>query len=491
MPASAENTKIETSLITIAIAVSLSALGLVWLIGIELLPLALLAIPLAGFAYWQTYVKPYLWVVILVVGTFLGNVIHLAEGGVVPLTLFQLALFVAVGSIILRRIVEQDFNFRYMGIEIEVVLFLSLIYLSLLWAPDPMGGFVDSTRLVISFFFIYIVFNELKRQEEMITLFVVTIAVATLLGFYALYQNVTNIDVAVENIMAEGTLIRGRAVGTSDDPNRFATMFFIPMAFAGCVILAKAKFYYKIMAFLGLAVMGGGLIVTYSRSAWVAAILMIIIIAWYYRNVKLFVYIGILGVIVLAAFPQLSITLINAAQRFLDITAGASDDSSRIRIILGIAAIGMFIDTYLLGVGFRGFPDRFTDYFSTQESIGVTEPHNITYTILAELGIIGIILFGLLFFKILRVAWLNIKLSETEIEKIIAVTTFSTIIAFLVFYQFYGGALNDNNLWLMAAITFCLYYSSANTSSSPLSKTAQRGDRNEAPESSRADKPPQ
>jgi len=260
-------------------------------------------------------------------------------------------------------------------------------------------------------------------------------------------------------------------------------MFFIPMAFAACVILANVKTQYKMMAFVGFAIMGGGLIVTYSRSAWVAVILMIVIIAWYYRNVKLFVYLGLLLGVILIAFPQLSLTLLNAAQRFLDITAGSSDDSSRIRILLGIAAIWMFIDSYLMGVGYSGFADKFTDYFSIQDSIGVSEPHNLIYTIVAELGIVGIILFGLLFFKILRVAWLNVQNSETEMEKIIAVTCLSTIIAFLVFYQFYGGGFNDNNLWLMCALTFSLYYSGE--------FTVPTDDKTAAPAPSKPDKRPQ
>lgn len=490
MEAGSPHIKLSSLAFAGAVSISAFALAAVWLTGIELLPLALVTIVIAAFAVWQAFVRPYIWVILMVVGTFLGNVIYLAEGGVVPLTLFQLALFAAVFFIFLRRLAEHDFNFRFMGFEAELGLFLALIYLSLLWSPAPMDGFIQGTRLLISVFFLYIVFNEIRHEGEIIALFAVAVIVATFLALYALYQNLTDVGAAVESIMSQGTKLRGRATGTSHDPNRFATMFFIPLAFSACVFLADTKKKYKIIALAGLAISSGGLIVTYSRSAWIGAIIMILIITWYYRSVKLFVYVGLLGVILLIAFPNLSYTLFNVAQRFLDITAGTTDDSSRIRILLGIAGIGMFVDSYLIGVGYRGYPEKFTEYFSLKESIGVDEAHNVTYTILAELGIIGFLLFGLLFFKIIRVAYLNIRLSETETEKIISVTTLSTIIAYLVFYQFYGGGLNDNNLWLMVGLAFSIYYSSSDSGSKNIMKE-QTGGKTEGPDTSSADSPPQ
>lgn len=490
MEAGSPHIKLSSLAFAGAVSISAFALATVWLTSIELLPLALITVVIAAFGVWQAFVRPYIWVVLMVVSTFLGNVIYLAEDGVVPLTLFQLALFAAVFFIFLRRLADHDFNFRFMGFEAELGLFLSFIYLSLLWTPAPMDGFIEGTRLLISVFFLYIVFNEIKHEREIIALFAVAVIVSTFLALYALYQNLTDVGAAVDNVMAQGTRLRGRATGTSHDPNRFATMFFIPLAFSACVFLGDTKNKYKVLALVGLALASGGLIVTYSRSAWIGAIIMICIITWYYRSVKLFVYVGLLGVILLIAFPNLSITLFNVAQRFLDITAGSSDDSSRIRILLGIAGIGMFVDSYFIGVGYRGFPDKFTDYFSTKESIGVVEPHNVTYTIMAELGIIGLVLFALVFLKVIRVAYLNIRFSETETEKIISVTTLSTIIAYLVFYQFYGGGLNDNNLWLMVGLAYSIYYSGADSGKKNIMKEQTSG-KTEGPDTSKADRPPQ
>jgi len=77
---------------------------------------------------------------------------------------------------------------------------------------------------------------------------------------------------------------------------------------------------------------------------------------------------------------------------------------------------------------------------------------------MAELGIIGLVLFLFIFGKIVIIAYRNVKNSIDEMQKIINVTLFSSLIAFLVFYQFYGGGLNDNNIWMLAGMIFFMKY---------------------------------
>ncbi len=445
----------------------LVATAMGWYVQVPFLPVLLLGLPLALLFFWQTMIHRWIWVVLIITGSFMGQLGRLADEGVLLFTFFQLALFAAVFAIAVRRIIERDFEIRFTGFEIELSLFLGLIFLSLLWSPMHMDGFVRALRLLISLFFLYLVFNEIRRQRDIMVVLSLAVVVGCALAIVSIYDNLSNVEAAVLNVLGEGGIMRGRAAGTSYDPNIFATMFFIPIAFSACVALSETNVKFRAAAFFALILLSGGLIVTYSRSAWLSVIFMLLIIAWYYRNIKLFAYFAVVVTIVLIAFPQFSMMLLNAAQRFLDITAGAGgDDSSRIRVLLGIAAIGMFVDSYFVGVGFRGYVDKFTDYFSLQESIGVFEPHNVLYTVLAELGLIGIILYLLIFFKIFRTAYRSVHLSETEIEKILSLTCLSTLAAYMIFYQFYGGGLSDNNFWFIIAITFSVYYSGSYQDSS-------------------------
>ncbi|MEX1120988.1 MAG: hypothetical protein WED82_02585, partial [Balneolales bacterium] len=110
----------------------------------------------------------------------------------------------------------------------------------------------------------------------------------------------------------------------------------------------------------------------------------------------------------------------------------------------------------LLGVGFRGFPEVFPNYFSVQSTIGVVEPHNITYTILAELGVIGFFLFAIIYWKIGWVAYQNITLSTGDVERSVSITLFVAYIAFIIFYQFYNGFLVDTNIWIIIGLIFAM-----------------------------------
>tara|TARA_R110002072_G_scaffold302520_1_gene486074 strand:+ start:699 stop:1232 length:534 start_codon:yes stop_codon:yes gene_type:complete len=88
-----------------------------------------------------------------------------------------------------------------------------------------------------------------------------------------------------------------------------------------------------------------------------------------------------------------------------------------------------------------------------QETLGVSEPHNITYAIFAELGLIGGFL--LLITSLFKDAYENIKNSSDQINKIISVSLFSSLFGYLLFYQFYDGALYDAKLMLNISLIIC------------------------------------
>lgn len=449
----------DTFLIPAGILISLIALALAWITSVVFVPFVLIAAAVAVYGYWKTFQHTYIWIVLIAMASLMGNTVALTDEGPIPFSLFQLGLFAAFLTIFLQRIIDGNFEIRLTGLELMLALFTALIFLSLLWSPEHEDGFVRAIRLLVSVGFLYLVVNEVHTRKQIIYILSGMVLVAFLLSAFSIYQNLTNVEDTVRNVLGGGAFLKGRVTGTVWDPNVFASMLLVPIAFTACVVLSETSLKYKLPAMFMLAITLGGIIVTYSRSAWVGAIVMFLIITWYYRNVRLYAYLGIILALILIAFPQISLTLISAAQRFLDITAGASDDSSRIRLVLGLAAINMFVDSYFLGVGFRGYIAHFTEYYSLQETLGVYEPHNIFYTILAELGIVGFTIYLIILFKIGYTAWRNIGLAETNSEKIIAVTCFSSFFAYLVFYQFYGGGLADNNLWLLIGLIYAFHYS--------------------------------
>jgi O-antigen ligase len=118
------------------------------------------------------------------------------------------------------------------------------------------------------------------------------------------------------------------------------------------------------------------------------------------------------------------------------------------------AAVQMFIDTHMIGVGLRGYAESILNFYSYQELIGIVLPHNVTYTILAELGLIGIMLFLFIIYRLTRDSYLNIRYASDELSRVVATSLFVSLMAFFMFFQFIGGGLPDNNVWLIIGLVY-------------------------------------
>jgi O-antigen ligase len=112
----------------------------------------------------------------------------------------------------------------------------------------------------------------------------------------------------------------------------------------------------------------------------------------------------------------------------------------------------MGFDSYLLGVGIRGFPTTFTNYFTKHESIGIIEPHNLFYTLFAEIGLIGFLLYLWILYRISYLGYINFKNESTSLKGIVNLSLLLTFIAYIFFYQFYGGGMTDNNFWIICSL---------------------------------------
>ena len=142
--------------------------------------------------------------------------------------------------------------------------------------------------------------------------------------------------------------------------------------------------------------------------------------------------------------------------RIIDIFAGTSDDSSRFRLILLETAILMWLDSYTFGIGYQGFSTVFKKYHPPQEVGGVFEPHNEFYAVLAELGLIGFVVFIFMLWKILRIGWTSVKnYQKEEKSTAISLALFASFFGYIVFFQFLGGMQLHSILTINIGLLFC------------------------------------
>jgi len=345
-----------------------------------------------------------------------------------------------------------------MGLELEFLFLFTQIFLSLIYSPNQIIGLFDAVRFVVLILSVYLIINLLLNVYEIKYIIIFITIISIILAIFSKKEGFKSENLII-NILTEGKKLQGRSEINIADANIFATHFFLPIIFVASLIVTKGvNLKYKVTASIILLVLLAGIAATFSRSAWIAVGFGLMLISYLRKQYKIIVILTLLLFFGIIFIPQLQLVAENLWQRILEIFSGTKDDSSRLRILLLIAGLNMAADSYLIGVGFRAFPIIYTQYYSKYESIGVLESHGLVYSVIAEQGIFGLLLCCWIFYKIWKTAYKKYQENQYGIQGSIAMTLFISYISYLIFYQFYGGAFWDNNLWILVALIYSQKY---------------------------------
>ncbi len=416
---------------------------------------------LAGFAIWFAYksvFKPVYILATIAIASYLGNVFYFMEGAAIPLTLFQVFLFAGIGIIIFDKIRTNDLYLPVTGIDYQLLGFTALVFLSTLYTVNQAEGLQTAVIFFVHVLLIYMYILGTKSVHDVSIIVYALVAISLFLGVYSISDGLLNPEATAINLATGGGRIANRASTTQVDPNVFATQFYLPIAFMSAFILQKKEMFYKVIGTIVLFTLVAGMLSTFSRSGMVAIFFMSLYVMYYYRSVKLLVGGLVVISVLFIAVPAVRDAFMAIALRIVNIFEVTGDDSNFIRLLLIHGGILMFFDSYMLGFGVRSFPIKFIEYYHPDQTVGVTEIHNMFIHILAEFGIIGIILFVWIHFKIFNRAYLNILSVKSINQEILAVSLMGGLIAFNIFYVFYGGMLIDNNYWILIGLVYAQYY---------------------------------
>lgn len=416
-----------------------------------LLPLAFT--PIAAWMIWKSSKDPFIYIVLLVTAIYGGGVISTAVEGGLPVTPFQALLVLGIFLFLFRMLISGDFEIRLSGLEIPITAFIGIIFFSLIYSVNQASGFLEVSRIVALLIFVILTINSVYSQKHMLVLLGIGAVFGTVLAAASMITSLLNPEIAALNYLLEGRGIASRASIGDADPNFFATIFFMPVAFTAAIVHSKVKTSYRVISFILLIVLIGGALSTYSRSAWVAIFFIGAVIIYHYRNINFVVLMATLLLILLAVVPELRLALTSVFDRLINIFTGNVDASSQMRIVLGKVALQMFEDNIFFGVGFRSFPTEFSRRNLTHGMLDVNEPHNVTYMVLSELGLIGILFFLAILYLIFRMAYKNLKICrDITWQRIIAITLFSSLIGYFVFHQFIPRFFTNNTMYLNIAL---------------------------------------
>ncbi|WP_216320688.1 O-antigen ligase family protein [Deinococcus aestuarii] len=389
-----------------------------------------------------------------------GNVrlFHMAFIGLLPLLL---VLFVVaqqgVDSLVLLLLLASAVSFGLVMWRWELGLFL-LVAMLPFEASFIVGGFRDGMKLLTGVTFVSLIFKALRTasvreklvqvMQRKLTLLLLTLVAwscismlwavnpgvalqrsITFLGVLLLFIMVAALEArlikrmwlvgilsgvaAVVGAAAAGGAAVGRFTAASEDPNEFAGLVLILAAFLSYGGVFRR---FGTLRWILVAVLLIGALLTQSRTgliALAAAPLLSAIILTFSgtrvlaRTLLPYALLVALVVGVLSAWPEVTAPLVD---RYSTLSNYQSADTWAGRLGIWQGGLQMVAHYPWLGVGAGNFAVLSPEYSLAAAHLDFLRPggavaHNMFLSILAELGVVGLVLFVAILFKAIRTAY--------------------------------------------------------------------------------------
>lgn len=338
---------------------------------------------------------------------------------------FTLLLCIPLGVYIFARREKLKFDF----IMILITLFLTVSIISSLFAIDKdiAIGWIVTLILegLVLYFLIINVVRDLAVLKKVVWVMIIS---ASLLGTLSLYQELSHSykndfgGLAQRNLEADSSpgdlnnsnkgamhdrdnvRTMDRAGGPLGGPNRYAQVMLVVFFLALFQFWGVRKLNLRIPAALTLVLILSGVLLTYSRGAFVTLGLLLLLLA-VMRYIKIYQIVGtvvILFVLISIASPGYMARMgsIGGIQGLFSKDSEQQPDAvTRGRTTEMLAALMAFLDHPLLGVG----PGQYAPYYSMEYQMDPDialryisksrRAHILYFELAAETGIVGFLLF--------------------------------------------------------------------------------------------------
>lgn len=312
--------------------------------------------------------------------------------------------------------------------------FLILIYFvtfiaSTLFAKDMTIAFNEIGNFLLEGLVLYYLLINVIRELPTLKRTIWTLLLAgSFLGGLSLFQEVTrtynnsyggfaqkNEDLDMDQVNFEEYGGSRRAGGPFGKENRYAQIMVVIFPLALCMFYIAPSRKLRFLALAAAGLILGGIVLTFSRGAFVtlAAMMVIIIFLRYVRPAQALVGAALLVVAIIVALPEYveRIRTVGNLSNLASRGDGAieADGSLRGRFAQNLAAIVVFLEHPVLGVG----PGQFAKFYSQRygNEIGTKRlhsnrrAHNLYLEIAADMGIIGLTAFMMIPLFIVHRLW--------------------------------------------------------------------------------------
>ena len=330
-----------------------------------------------------------------------------------------LALAALYTSWLIRALAKRTRRERLsLHVNLPLVAYLAVTALSVLVAGDQTLSLFEVYLLLEACLIYFYVANNVRTRQDI--LFVVSLLLGGCL-FESLVINVMRFTVTASttwdfpiHIIAEnlGDSGRMRIGGTIGVPNVAGAYLSVMLALAAGILFGNLGKTYKWLASVVLGLGGVALIFTFSRGAWIALILAIIVLCfvhWRQRGISLKRPVAIFAVVTLMYLPLHGVI----SERLF----GSDKGSAEARIPLNKLAFRMIADNPVLGVGANNFTSAMDQYATSEfRHEWLWAVHNKYLLILAETGIGGLLAYLAFLLTTLRKGWQCWKLGDSVLS---------------------------------------------------------------------------
>lgn len=334
-------------------------------------------------------------------------------------------------------------------IKSDIFLLVALLFLawsscSLLWTIDMGGGIVavfTITQLVLLYLMSCNLIDSNEKLRAVMGSYIVGAAVAAILAILGVYEA----DFAIR-----------ASVSSMQNPNRFAHALSVGLILAvylTCTCRGYLRYLYLTSGFLLFL----GVLLSGSRGTWLA-VLASIVAAGLSTKSKIFKITLVAILIIVLSFNSVIIGVMPPliADRISSMADLADRGSGRLDIWM--VGVEMVKENWPTGVGIYGFATAYNDYiFKSYDEIrdrGVMrDAHNSFLCLLAELGLLGFLLFSMFWL----VSWKSIGRLPGDPEKTLGIC----MLVFLFFVVFTGTEHKEKFFWIGLLFVNMLFLSRA------------------------------
>ena len=442
----------------------------VLIVGILLIPIKLLQVIGVGVGagIFLSLLVLYPWIIVpaIIATTALdisGKIVETTALGI-PFTGFHLTLVLMILGLVVNTFIRRRTDFPPFELAGPLFMLLGVMALSLTYTPNQAEATIGFMRTVVLTLFLYLTIVMLETRAAM-TAVVVSMALVLIAGsVLGVVQIITERFYLPASFVIAVGANAPRATGTFHNPNTFGTFLMVGVVFLfGLLVNYRTRWWRTALALIPLGFGFTGLVVTFSRANWLAAMVGIVVALAFARKLRyLFAVLAVafLGILATKEFVPFAehiflrfVSIFTIFEQF----GSLGRESSSARIYFVFAAFKMFLDHPLLGAGWRAFPIIFDDYKPVDFPFWVPtkESHTLFANILAELGLVGMVASVWIVWRTLKHGLRALERMRDPYLRALITSLLSVFIAFQVSLSLTAD-FSNNFLWMFTGMLFAV-----------------------------------